>query len=299
MQLKQNVEMIRQAAPSDAVLFANETVCDALDSVGGYQLYDTALFSNTGFNNFLAIYSRNLNLNDDPCPVQWDRARYYVQLLGHKVYSGAWLWNITREHLQKQGVKINLKDPYWQRVQYYVEKVGWWIDPGAWVVKDAKDRVADQVAIYRKAAAAGKRILVLRRMDDKVVTMAPLIPNVQGVNSKKIAFWTNVPAVEASNKAWFIAQRARSNVKYTTPPLVKWELFEVQVNLAQLSTSPPAPTPATPVSPVRTPANRPAARPVGGPATRPAAATTRPASTRPIGTRPAAASTKPAATRPK
>ncbi len=92
--LRNSVDHIRSNLPPGALLFADESMCQQLDSIGGYQLFSTDLFQLSGFQRYKAAFDRKertAEAIDEPAPLQFERAAYYMALLGRKnAYSGAW-----------------------------------------------------------------------------------------------------------------------------------------------------------------------------------------------------------------
>lgn len=83
--LRDATEQVRDALPPGAALFADESTNNQLDSIGGYHLFDAQLFLPKSFDNYQRIAAGQ---DDDPNPIQRDRARFYLGLLGHKNAAG-------------------------------------------------------------------------------------------------------------------------------------------------------------------------------------------------------------------
>jgi len=74
-------------APRGTVIFTDEGLCQQLDAVGGYKLYSTALFSPSAFAQYKGAVDRrdkDKDQQDDPNPLQHERAEFYVNLLSKR-----------------------------------------------------------------------------------------------------------------------------------------------------------------------------------------------------------------------
>jgi hypothetical protein len=114
-QLRQVVDNVRLEAPTGSVLFTDESTARQLDAIGGYRLYSTDVFgtggggggrggggllggggtTGTGGGSLIFASSERIVLSHDrkvetegeadPNPYQYERARYYMELMGRPV----------------------------------------------------------------------------------------------------------------------------------------------------------------------------------------------------------------------
>jgi hypothetical protein len=100
--MKETADHLQDALPRGAVLFADEQTDNQLDATGGYHLYDANLFLPRAFqeNQRVAAGDSRAGMDgvEEPNPLQRDRARFYVALLGEK--------NAAGEMVQKSPTKM-------------------------------------------------------------------------------------------------------------------------------------------------------------------------------------------------
>ena len=84
--------------PNGTAVFADEEACNQLDVLGNYRLYSAALFTPGGFSRFERVVSQRTTLTakdpaaePEPDPYQFQRAKYYMELLGTK-FGGTDTW---------------------------------------------------------------------------------------------------------------------------------------------------------------------------------------------------------------
>ncbi len=83
--LKTAVDTLRHYVPHGSVVFADETTCDYLDSIGGYRLYSINLFLPQAFFRYQQIAT-----DHGPQGLQEARGRLYRRLLGQTNAAGKW-----------------------------------------------------------------------------------------------------------------------------------------------------------------------------------------------------------------
>jgi 4-amino-4-deoxy-L-arabinose transferase-like glycosyltransferase len=93
--LRETVAHVQQAVAPDnnTILFTDENLCNQFDCLGGYRLYSVQLFSPLAFAMFKHVMDdpgKQTDPQTDPNPLQRDRARFYVELLGRKNALGNW-----------------------------------------------------------------------------------------------------------------------------------------------------------------------------------------------------------------
>ncbi len=99
---------LKEKVPAGSVIFADDSTCNYLDSVGGWQLYSMSLFSPSTFTQMKNIVDRIDRGETDffnPDPVQPERARAYMELLGDRP-RGAVLRPKTLSQLQDNLRKL-------------------------------------------------------------------------------------------------------------------------------------------------------------------------------------------------
>ena len=109
--LRFTVDRVFANLPKGSLLFADESMCQQFDSIGGYQLFSTDVMEGTAFSRYKAAFDRKertADAIDEPNPLQFERAAYYMSLLGHQKPNGVWttrgpveLVNMQREIVDK------------------------------------------------------------------------------------------------------------------------------------------------------------------------------------------------------
>ena len=102
------VDNLREALPRGSAIFADESVLNELDCVGGWKLYDTSLFF-TGMYQFAKnmVERRGPADQQDPDPIQTVRYRFYMDLLTDR-NKGAPRGTSDIRELQKDIIDQNL-----------------------------------------------------------------------------------------------------------------------------------------------------------------------------------------------
>jgi len=95
--LHQSIDAVHAAAPTGAMVIADEQLCNQLDAIGGYRLYNVQLFTPLGFTAAKRIYEKKQDATDDPNPLQWERAQFYMELLGRRADATNWVMRPPRE----------------------------------------------------------------------------------------------------------------------------------------------------------------------------------------------------------
>ena len=78
-------QALQQQLKPGSVVFADEQLCNYLNSMGGYRLYSATIFSPREFTQFNRVADHS-----GPIPLQKYRARLYARLLGRKTATGQW-----------------------------------------------------------------------------------------------------------------------------------------------------------------------------------------------------------------
>lgn len=161
--LHASVDYIRKGLKPGAVLFANEYMCQQLDSTGGYQLFSHELWQSGAFSNFQRRYNSRAGEGrdlEDPDPVQHERSAYYMKLLGRKTARGTW------------------------------------------VAKSNNDMDAHRWDIINKALDRGQAVGWLSMEDDRGNyrdPRNPAPPEIKGYLVSPVAVWRETPAVDAAS----------------------------------------------------------------------------------------------------
>jgi hypothetical protein len=96
---------IQQTVPSGSLVFcADGPACNQLDAIGGYQIYDNQLFSNTTFVR-LQDELKNQDKHGEPNPLQISRLALYFGIVSKKNASGEIL-PVSNEQLRLAQCKI-------------------------------------------------------------------------------------------------------------------------------------------------------------------------------------------------
>lgn len=202
--LRQTVDNLRAYVPTGSVVFADENLCNELDSFGGYQLYSHALLNPMGLTRFRNVYERLKDNTDDdpnPNPIQWERARFYLQLIGRQTPNGTW------------------------------------------VNKDVRERNAAMNTLLQRAFNRQQRVVFLFRTDGqgggRFGSAAPnqILPTRAGLLIKRLARWENTPPIPTNATPFFTANRPGAGNFRRGPSGGSWSLYEV-------SLAPPASRPA-------------------------------------------------------
>jgi hypothetical protein len=82
------LEEVQAHLPPGSVIFAEDDICNQLDSAGGWTLFDLGLFRPGAF----AAFKKAVNVEDfdDPTPIQRTRSLEYMKLLGVEGSDGNW-----------------------------------------------------------------------------------------------------------------------------------------------------------------------------------------------------------------
>ena len=94
------------------VIFTGESVGNYLDSVGGYTIYDTDLLRTSAFDGFKSRQAHQAE--DDPSPLQRDRAIEYMHFLGNQTREGNW---IAKPQSELDKMEMDLLDKAFSRHQ--------------------------------------------------------------------------------------------------------------------------------------------------------------------------------------
>jgi len=101
-------ELQQQLKPG-SVVFADEQMCNYLNSIGGYRLYSASIFSPQSFMQFDHVADHS-----GPIPFQKARAELYARLLGRKTAKGQWQ---ARPLAQIHGIELRLMQHAWKKHQ--------------------------------------------------------------------------------------------------------------------------------------------------------------------------------------
>ncbi len=86
LQLLAARQVLREQLKPGSVVFADEQMCNYLNSIGGYRLYSASMFSPQAFRQFDHVADHT-----GPIPFQKARAELYASILGRKTAAGQWV----------------------------------------------------------------------------------------------------------------------------------------------------------------------------------------------------------------
>lgn len=102
-------QALRQQLKPGSVVFADEQMCNYLNSMGGYKLYSASIFSPQAFQQF-----NHVATHSGPIPFQQARADLYARLLGRKTAGGQWE---AKPLAQLHGIELHLMQSAWEKHQ--------------------------------------------------------------------------------------------------------------------------------------------------------------------------------------
>jgi len=91
--LRVTVDNVREKVPRGSVVFSDEGTLNELDALGGWKLINDQIFNPGVFADSkrrVDNNDRDKEKQDDPDPIQLDRARFYEELLGRQDTGGNW-----------------------------------------------------------------------------------------------------------------------------------------------------------------------------------------------------------------
>jgi hypothetical protein len=89
--LRMTVDNLREHVPAGSVIFCADKTLNQLDALGRWKLINANLFNRPAFaDSKLRIDRGDKDNGDDPDPIQLDRSRFYMELLGTKDAAGTW-----------------------------------------------------------------------------------------------------------------------------------------------------------------------------------------------------------------
>jgi hypothetical protein len=103
--LRQTVDNLRSRVPAGSVIFSDDRLLNELDAVGGWKLINDALFNPSMFADAkrrVDSRDRDHDKQDDPDPIQLDRARFYEELLGRRDANGNWNQKLHPEMVREK-----------------------------------------------------------------------------------------------------------------------------------------------------------------------------------------------------
>ncbi len=107
LQLLAARRILQQRLKPGSVVFADEQMCNYLNSMGGYRLYSASIFTPQAFNQFNRVAA-----HIGPIPFQKARARLYARLLGRKTASGQWQ---PKSLAQVHAIELRIMQRAWRR----------------------------------------------------------------------------------------------------------------------------------------------------------------------------------------
>ena len=107
LQLLAARQELRQRLKPGSVVFADEQMCNYLNSVGGYRLYSASIFSPQAFVQFNHVADHS-----GPMGFQKARAEQYARLLGRRTADGQWQ---ARPLAQIHGIELRLMRQAWKK----------------------------------------------------------------------------------------------------------------------------------------------------------------------------------------
>ena len=102
-------QALRQRVKPGSVVFADEQLCNYLNSMGGYKLYSASMFAPQAFKQFDHVADHS-----GPIPFEQARADLYVRLLGRKTAGGQWE---AKPLAQLHGIELRLMQSAWKKHQ--------------------------------------------------------------------------------------------------------------------------------------------------------------------------------------
>ena len=109
LQLVAARQALQEQLKPGSVVFADEQMCNYLNSMGGYRLYSASLFAPQAFMQFDRVADHS-----GPIPFQQARADLYAHLLGRRTATGQWQ---ARPLAQIHGIELRLMQSAWKRHQ--------------------------------------------------------------------------------------------------------------------------------------------------------------------------------------
>ncbi len=100
-------QQLRESLKPGSVVFADEQMCNYLNSIGGYRLYSASIFSPQAFAQF-----NHVTDHSGPIPFQQARADLYVHLLGRKTAAGRWQ---VKPLAQIHDIELRLMRQAWKK----------------------------------------------------------------------------------------------------------------------------------------------------------------------------------------
>ena len=94
MATRLNVDNVRALLPKGSVLFGDDQALNQLDCVGDWKLVNAQLFTQVPFQQSrrrLEDLDKDKDSQDDPNPVQPERSRFILELLGRQNAAGVWV----------------------------------------------------------------------------------------------------------------------------------------------------------------------------------------------------------------
>jgi hypothetical protein len=90
--LRMTVDNLRERVPKGSVIFCADKTLDQIDALNNWKLINANLFTPGAFaNSKLRVDRGDKDNGDDPDPIQLDRSRLYMELLGKQDAHGNWI----------------------------------------------------------------------------------------------------------------------------------------------------------------------------------------------------------------
>jgi 4-amino-4-deoxy-L-arabinose transferase-like glycosyltransferase len=99
-------QALRQQVKPGSVVFADEQMCNYLNSIGGYRLYSASIFSPQAFRQFDHVADHT-----GPLGFQKARAQIYASALGRKTATGQW---IPKPLAQVHAMELHIMQRAWR-----------------------------------------------------------------------------------------------------------------------------------------------------------------------------------------
>lgn len=125
--LRQTIDNTQKLLPPGSVLFGDDLLLNAMDCIGGWKLVNTRLFTQATFSESQRRFEttdKEQDNEDDPNPVQRQRSKFLMELLGKQLPDGKWSAKTMDELRAYQNAEIDRYFAQGRRVAFMVTGEG-------------------------------------------------------------------------------------------------------------------------------------------------------------------------------
>jgi hypothetical protein len=120
--LRMTVDNLRERVPKGSVIFCADKTLDQIDALNNWKLINANLFTRAAFSNSkLRVDRGDKDNGDDPDPIQLDRSRFYMEVLGKPTGSGGWRSKTDQEFADDEKALIQKNLDERRRVMFLSE----------------------------------------------------------------------------------------------------------------------------------------------------------------------------------